>query len=118
VPPNILRHFAADAEFLSRLPAELATEVQALRIGDSAWVGLPGEIFVEIGLAIKAAAPVPATFVIGLANDNLGYIATDKALREEGGYETFASRWSRAGAGAEGILRDAAADLLGGLFAG
>ena len=38
------------------------------RIGESAWVGLPGEIFVEIGLAIKKKSPCNNTFAIGLAN--------------------------------------------------
>ena len=57
--------------------------MQVLRVGEAALVGLPGELFVEYGLAIKAAAPSP-TFVISLANGDLqGYITTPGA----GGYE-------------------------------
>src|SRR5690606_5195282 len=89
-------------------PERIPSEVQVFRIGESAWVALPGEIFVEIGLAIKAQSPTPNTFVVGLANDSLGYIATDHALQHEGGYETWASIGNPIGIGAEGILRDTA----------
>lgn len=61
-------------------------EIQAIRLGDALLVGLPGEAFVEIGLAIKAASPMPRTLVVGYANGVLGYIPTAKAF-EEGGYE-------------------------------
>ena len=61
-------------------------ELQAIRIGDALAIGTPGETFVEIGLAIKAASPMPRTFVVGYANGNVGYIPTAKAF-EEGGYE-------------------------------
>ena len=61
-------------------------ELQAIRLGDALLIGTPGETFVEIGLAIKAASPVAKTFVVGYANGNVGYIPTAKAF-EEGGYE-------------------------------
>jgi neutral ceramidase len=63
------------------------TEVQCLRIGDLALVGLPGEIFVEIGLEIKRRSPFPHTILVELANDWHGYIPTSGAF-SEGGYET------------------------------
>ncbi len=52
---------------------------------------LPGEIFVELGLAIKQASPFKHTLVIELSNDNPAYIPTEKAFKE-GGYETINSR--------------------------
>jgi len=61
-------------------------ELQALRLGDALVIGTPGETFVEIALAIKAASPMPNTFVLGHANGTLGYIPTAAAF-EEGGYE-------------------------------
>jgi len=64
-------------------------ELQALRLGDALLVGTPGETFVEIGLAIKAASPMPKTFVLGYTNGVFGYIPTAKAF-EEGGYEVDA----------------------------
>ncbi|MBM4036077.1 MAG: hypothetical protein FJ291_30455 [Planctomycetes bacterium] len=61
-------------------------EIQALRLGDALLIGTPGETFVEIGLAIKAASPMPKTFPVAYANGNVGYIPTAKAF-DEGGYE-------------------------------
>lgn len=70
----------------------LPLEVQVMRIGaDTAIVFLPGEIFVEIGLAIKRNSPFKHTFVIELANDNPAYIPTAKAFGE-GSYEIVNSR--------------------------
>ncbi len=67
-------------------------EVQAFRLNrKTAIVTLPAEIFVEIGLAIKAASPFKTTLVIELTNDSLGYIPTRKAFAE-GSYETVNSR--------------------------
>ena len=54
-------------------------------------VTLPGEVFVELGLAIKKASPFETTLVIELANDGPGYIPTSKAFAE-GSYETVNSR--------------------------
>jgi len=70
----------------------LPIEVQAFRIdADTAIVTLPGEVFVDLGLAIKKASPFKTTFVIELANDGPGYIPTEKAFKE-GSYETVNSR--------------------------
>lgn len=61
-------------------------EVQGLRIGDTAVIGLPGECFTEYALAIKRAAGLRA-FVVSLVNGELqGYIVTPEALAA-GGYE-------------------------------
>jgi neutral ceramidase len=70
-----------------RRATSLKLEVQAICLGaDTAIVGLPGEIFVEHGLAIKKASPFKNTFIIELCNDSIGYVPTRKAY-EEGGYE-------------------------------
>ena len=67
-------------------------EVHAYRLGpEVAIVTLPGEVFVEIGLAIKNASPFETTLVIELANDAPGYIPTRQAFAE-GSYETVNSR--------------------------
>ena len=57
-----------------------------MRIGDVALVALPGEPFVELGLEIKRRSPAPHTFVVGYANDWVGYLPTQVAW-EQGGYE-------------------------------
>ena len=72
-------------------------EVQAFRISpDTAIVFLPGEVFVEHGLAIKKASPFAKTFVIELANDNPSYVPTKKAF-VEGSYEVVNSRVASGG---------------------
>jgi neutral ceramidase len=62
-------------------------EVQVLRLdAQTALVTLPHEVFVEIGLAIKAASPFRHTMVLSLANDVDYYVPTRRAF-EEGSYE-------------------------------
>jgi hypothetical protein len=92
-----------------RKTSSLPLEVQAFRLnGETAIVTLPAEIFVELGLAIKAASPFETTLVIELANDSLGYIPTKKAFAE-GSYEIVNSR-VEAGSGER--LVEAAIGLL------
>lgn len=70
----------------------LETEVQVLRLHpDVAIVLLPGEVFADLGLAIKRRSPFKHTLVIELSNDNPAYIPTEKAFKE-GSYETVNSR--------------------------
>lgn len=61
-------------------------EVQLIRIGDCAIVGVPGELFVEFGLQIKEQGALRQTLIAGFANGNIGYIPT-RAAYGEGGYE-------------------------------
>jgi neutral ceramidase len=75
----------------ARPSAVLPVEVSVVRLGDTALVFLPGEIFVEIGLAIRKASPLPRTMIFGLANDYIGYVHTVDATRDAG-YEVVASR--------------------------
>ena len=71
---------------------DIALEVQAMRLSaDVALVCLPGEVFVDLGLAIKKASPFPVTLVAELCQDAPGYIPTQKAF-QEGSYETVNSR--------------------------
>ncbi|HUT94707.1 MAG TPA: neutral/alkaline non-lysosomal ceramidase N-terminal domain-containing protein [Thermoguttaceae bacterium] len=70
----------------------LPMTVQVFRFGaDVAFVALPGEEFVDLGLAIKKASPFATTMVIELAHDAPGYVPTQKAFAE-GSYETVNSR--------------------------
>ncbi len=61
-------------------------EVMVIRIGDLAIVGLPGEVFCELGMKIRKRSVAPHTMVIELANDAIGYIP-DRAGYGQGGYE-------------------------------
>ena len=60
--------------------------VQSLRIGDLAFVGVAGEAFVEIGLAVKERSPFSHTIFLGYTNGCLGYIPIAAAY-PNGGYE-------------------------------
>jgi hypothetical protein len=55
------------------------------RLGDVAVVGLGGEVFNEIGKAIKAASPFPHTLVITHCNGTAGYLPTKQSY-PDGGY--------------------------------
>jgi len=61
-------------------------EIQALRIGQAAIVGLPGEVFVEYQHQIRACSPFAHTFVLAYTNGNIGYVPTAEAF-PQGGYE-------------------------------
>lgn len=70
----------------------LPAEIQVFKIGDWVFVGWPGELFIEFGLAVRES--FRDTFVINLANGELqGYIVTREAA-EEGGYEASNSLFS------------------------
>jgi len=85
-------------------------EVQVLRLSDEvAIVTLSGEIFVELGIAVKKGSPFSTTLVIELANDGSpNYIPNRKAF-SQGGYEVINSRLA---AGGGEMLVDAAVQLL------
>lgn len=73
-------------------PWTIPLEIQVFSIGDNvAVVGLPGEIFTELSMAIKEASPFKTTLVIELTNSHIAYVPTEKAFRQ-GSYETINSR--------------------------
>jgi len=96
-------------EIEERQGRPIEAEVQVISLGDQiAWVGLPGEIFVELGQAIKLASPFPHTIVVELANGSIGYVPNRRAY-PEGAYEVISSRVA---AGGGEMLVDAAVRLL------
>lgn len=75
-----------------RAGAPQEVEVQVITLGDTlAWVSLPGEIFVELGLSIKAASPFAQTHIVELANGSIGYVPNRSAYAE-GNYEVESAR--------------------------
>lgn len=80
------------ADVAARLGKPLSVEVQVISLGDDlAWVSLPGEVFVELGLSIKAASPFRTTVIAELANGAIGYIPTRVAY-PQGNYEVVSAR--------------------------
>jgi len=88
-------------------PQEVEVQVMALG-GELAWVSLPGEIFVELGLAIKKSSPFRYTMIAELANGSIGYIPNREAY-PEGNYEVVSARCAE---GSGELLVDTAARLL------
>ena len=86
----------------------IEAEVQTFGIGDIALVSLPGEIFVELGLAVKEKYPFQYTFIIEQSQSDLGYVPDEKAF-DEGAYEVEVSRIKK-GEGEKFV--DAALQLL------
>ena len=110
------QYYAEDVVTLAEWPRQVLSEVRGLRLGSAALVALPGEVFVELGLAIKRQSPFETTFVIELANDYWGYIAP-RAAFAEGGYEVMKAGTQCLGPGAGEIVVEAALAVLAELYA-
>ena len=89
--------------------------VHVLQIGEIVFVGLPGEIFSDIGLKIKALSPFPHTVVVELADGWHGYIAPDFVMRA-GCYESIYSNIAYTGLGTADVLVDGAVTMLKGMY--
>lgn len=91
-PPKSCDYFR---EAQKALQAEGKTQtdtiLQAWHIGDTGFLSLPGEVFVEWGIKIKQDSPFPWTFPVELGADSLGYLVTPDAY-EAGGYESLLSQ--------------------------
>jgi neutral ceramidase len=87
------RYFDGEVDVLledNRLVFEAEVAVVALG-NELAWVGLPGEMFVELGLNLKNASPFRYTMIHSLANGAIGYVPNLKAY-PEGSREVQATR--------------------------
>jgi Neutral/alkaline non-lysosomal ceramidase, N-terminal len=73
---------------MAEMPPRIDVPLQALRIGDAAFVTMPFEVFAEMGLELKARSPFPDTFAVSLANGAYGYLPTP-GQHELGGYESW-----------------------------
>ena len=60
--------------------------IHAIRIGDGAIITGPGEMFTEIGLAVKERSPAEVTLYAGYTNGEISYFPT-AAEYPRGGYE-------------------------------
>jgi hypothetical protein len=91
--------------------ADVNLKVGLLRIGDINFVSVNGEVYSQIGLKLKQAAPANKTMIVTLANGgaNSGYIYSDDAYS----HLTFEVIGSRLQPGcAEGKIISTAIDLM------
>jgi neutral ceramidase len=100
-----IRNFYA-GEAAARPDGRLALEIQGVRVGSALFVAVPGELFVEIALRIKADADHPV-FIMGITNGYVGYLPTREAYRA-GGYEVVSAKVTEA---AEELLVEAIREL-------
>jgi hypothetical protein len=77
--------------------ASLTIEVQAIRIGACALVGIPVEPFAAIGAQVKALSPFATTFFSGYTNGVEMYMPTADAYPE--GYEVWMTPFAPEAAG-------------------
>ena len=86
---KVNRRLAVELERLHAHPRRTElVEMQALRIGSTCIVGFPGEPFSDIGLRLRRRAPFGNLMISELANNELGYFATEPAY-SAGVYEAI-----------------------------
>ncbi len=91
------------------------SDVQVLRLGEAALVGLGGEMFVEFQMMIKERSPFRHTYVASYTNDYAGYVATRRAFAG-GSYEVWPTLNARIGREGGYLMVDKAMELLEELY--
>jgi hypothetical protein len=91
------------------------TDVTVLRLGESALVGLGGEMFVEFQMMIKERSPFKHTYVSSYTNDYSGYVATRQAFIG-GSYEVWPALNARIGREGGYLMVEKAVELLQELY--
>jgi hypothetical protein len=114
-PEPIIQAFKKGRENLAPLQGKTQkTWMQVILLGDIAFVGVPGELFAELGMEIKRRSPFRYTYVVGLTNDYIGYLPDDEAFNL-GGYQTWATR-SYAERGTGELIVNQAIEILDSLY--
>ena len=104
-------------DLFSRFSDEQEAEVQAVRLGNCAIVGVPGELFTEWGLKIKRESPAAHTLVSELTNGWVGYLLSNGST-DEGGYEASWGTWTQTTEEGAAHLVAELLRVLNGLWAG
>ncbi len=71
---------------LELIEGRIATEMNAVWVGDAQFITVPGELLPDIGLEIMSHMPGRLRMIVGLANGELGYLIPSFDFRA-GGYE-------------------------------
>jgi len=114
---------ASQGEWFRRMREQMAphrgeprqARLQVIRLGDLALVGVPGEMFARLGLELRRRSPFRHTCIIGLANEQIGYIPDRKAYAD-GGYQTWAGWHSMLEVGTGETMVDQAVAMLEELY--
>ncbi|MBQ9757522.1 MAG: hypothetical protein IJW15_03795 [Clostridia bacterium] len=89
-------------------PDSYSFNLSAIKIGDMAFMGIPGEPFTEIANRIYEGSPFETTILCALTNGGDSYFPTSSAY-DEGGYEARTSRLKK---GADNIIVEGTIDAL------
>lgn len=91
-------------------PSTMEVEMQGIRLGDWVILTTPGELYTEIGLAMKALDPSEKILISELTNGHVGYVPPDSTL----GLTAYGGRYyaGMLGYGTKDKMLTAAADLL------
>ena len=94
-------------------PTTMEMETVGVRIGDWTILTVPGELYTEIGLAMKAVAPEKKILISEQTNGRYGYIPPDSTL----GSTAYGGRYyaGELGYGAKDKMVEAAKELLNAL---
>jgi hypothetical protein len=112
-------HFREAREDWPRMLREespVDVRLHVLRLGDAAICTNPAELYVEHGLAIKAASPARTTLIAELTDGYCGYVATEEAYTN-GGYSTWPARSCKLDERAGGQIVGKTVELLQHAFA-
>ena len=78
---GVSKSFAKEIMRLHKKPKHFElVEMQAIRIGEIGVVGFPGEPFADIGLRLREKVAPTNIMISELANNELGYFATEPAF--------------------------------------
>lgn len=98
----------------------LETELQVIRVGHLAFVGFPGEFFLEYGMETRTRVKEKFgldVVHVSMANDMIGYVASDREI-PRGGYEVGSFRDDELAPsyydfGTQGLFVNRALELVG-----
>jgi hypothetical protein len=121
---RFVAEWRAEAELalpaLRKRPYLDGVPVQVLALGPVSLAALPGEVFCELGLKLRARAP--GLYPLGYSNGNIGYIPTASAYERSEDYAcTYAPRFYGVAAfepGIESVIVEAARRVVGRAGAG
>jgi len=102
--------WAREKLLLAEMPEQFRIEMNGIRIGGVRILGMPGELFSELGDAILARSPTANTVVADCCGGKLGYLPTREAYSQNG-YEERPARSSPCAPGSGEAVVEAALSL-------
>jgi len=86
--PSRLGHLYRSTEAQAVDHSRRMVILNLLVVGEAAFVSMPGELFLEFGVAIRERSPFATTFLMGYNGSRQGYVGPPIAY-EQGSYETM-----------------------------